>query len=73
MFLMNVAYVAWAIYVYCKCVVWMLHIFHTYVVFYLDVAYVFAITFQVFSSFFASVSYAYFKCFICLQKYDANV
>jgi hypothetical protein len=41
-------------------------------VFYLDVAYVFVMTFQVFLVFFASISDACFKCFICLQTYVAN-
>jgi hypothetical protein len=37
------------------------------------VAHAFAMVFQVFSDVFASVSDTYFKCFICLQTYIANI
>jgi hypothetical protein len=42
-------------------------------VFYLDVAYVLQCFFKCFLGVFASVSEAYFECFICLQTYVANV
>jgi hypothetical protein len=50
----------------CICVTHMLQVF------YVDVAYV-CNNFQVLSGIFASVSDACFKCFICLQMYDASV
>jgi hypothetical protein len=46
---------------------------HMLRVFYLDVTHAFAMTFQMFSDVSTSVSDPCFKCFICLQTYDANV
>jgi hypothetical protein len=54
--------------------IWMLHMFHTYVASVLSRRCIyFAMSFQVFSGVFVSVSDACFKCFICLQTYVANV
>jgi hypothetical protein len=52
----------------------MSHMFHTYVASLLSGCCIcFAMAFHVFSGVFVSVSDAYFKCFICLQTYIANV
>ena len=54
--------------------IWMLHMFHTYVVSVLSRCCVcFTMVFKCVSCVFASVSDAFFKCFICLQTYIASV
>jgi hypothetical protein len=50
--------------------IWMLHMFHTYVV---SVLIWMLHMFWIFSGVFASVTDAYFKCFICLQTHVVNV
>jgi hypothetical protein len=69
----NVAHVAMAIHICCKCVFQIFRLFSDLClqVFHLDVAYI-ATTFQ-FLGVFAIVSDACFKCFICLQTYAVNV
>jgi hypothetical protein len=56
------------------CLFWMLHMFHIYVASVLSrYCLCFTMVFKCFSCVLASVSDAYFKYFICLQTYVANV
>ena len=70
----DVEYVVMVVHICCKLLFPMFHLFFRRMlqVFYLDVAYV-CNGFKCFSCIFASVSYACFKCFICLQIYIASV
>jgi hypothetical protein len=60
--------------VYCKCVYLdIAYVSHMWCKYFIWILRMFYMVFKCFSGVFASVSDAYFKCFICLQTYVASV